>query len=125
MPAPETFPLELLPATISAVKSNDSILIRCPFDTWGNKGWFFHQLNKAASEHWLGDDVQFGHPQCRGSSGPGQQGVGPLDHSLQIEAAGKVEGQLVEGHLPPTLPRSRPRPRVGVAFTGRTPKCDA
>lgn len=33
MPAPETFPLELLPATISAVEGNDSILIRGPFDT--------------------------------------------------------------------------------------------
>lgn len=32
MPAPETFPLQLLPATISAVKGNDSILIWFPFN---------------------------------------------------------------------------------------------
>lgn len=51
--------------------------------------------------------------------------LGSRAWDLQIEAAGKVEGQLMEGHLPPTLPRSRPRPRVGVTFTGRTPKCDA
>lgn len=50
MPSLETSPLELLPATISAVEGNDSILIRCPFDTCGNKAWFLHQLNKAASE---------------------------------------------------------------------------
>lgn len=38
---------EHLPTAVSAVKGNDSILVRRPLDAWGKKGWLLHWLREA------------------------------------------------------------------------------
>lgn len=50
MTAPETSPQQLLPATVPAVEGDDTILIRRPFDAWGNKDWFFYWLSESGPE---------------------------------------------------------------------------
>lgn len=92
MPTPETSPWELLPATVPAVKGDDSILVRRPFDAWGNKGWFFHWLVSLVQSPWNAMTPREG--RCR----PVQQGLEHPVNGGNRQERGQLDGGTLTTH---------------------------
>lgn len=120
-PAPETFPWELVPAAVSAVEGDDSVLVRRPFDAWGNKGWFFTGSGVCSgAPGWMLTSGNATTPRAGPAVDPDSR-VWGHESTLQTEATGKEGGQLSGG----TLSTHTAQTQSWGVFHNRIPTCCA